>query len=208
MLKSTVPPRFAMNLIAMKTRLFTLIAAISLALPTLAADDAAGSDTDSHDPMHLVTLEMVWAVILFLAFAGVLGFKVWPKILGALQAREEKLEGDLVGAEEARVEHEKLVAEYKGKLAEAQKEYQKVIDEARQDAQKIASGLKADTEKEIADLKTRAEADINAAKQQALSEIYAQTAALSTEIAGKILSREVSADEHQALIQESLAKLN
>lgn len=192
-----------MNLTAMKTRLFTLIAAISLALPTLAAEGGG-----NPDPMHLVTLEMVWAVILFLAFAGVLGFVVWPKILGALQAREEKLEGDLVGAEDARVEHEKLVAEYKGKLAEAQKEYQKVVDEARQDAQKVASALKADAEKEIADLKNRAEADINTAKNQALSEIYTQTAALSTEIAGKILSREVSADEHQALIQESLAKLN
>lgn len=175
-------------------------------LSAFAADDAHGAKVEG-DPMSLITLEMIWAVVLFVIFASILGFVVWPKILGALQAREQKLEGDLVGAEIARKEAQAALAEYKTKIAEAQKEAQRVIEEAREAAKQVASKEVADAQAKIAADNQRALAEIASAKQQALNEVYAQTAELSTLIAGRILKREINAADQQQLVADSLAEL-
>ena len=187
---------------------YTWMTGLALLTPicAYAADDAHGAKVEG-DPMSLMKLEMIWAVVLFIIFASILGFVVWPKILGALQAREQKLEGDLVGAEQARQEADAALAEYKGKIAEAQQEAAKVVAEARQAAEQVAAKVKADAEAQAVQLRDRAAAEIESAKDQALSEIYSQTAELSTQIAGRILKREISAQDQQQLVSDSLAEL-
>ena len=181
---------------------------LALVMPISAfAADAPKGEGPEASPMSLITLEMIWAVVLFSIFAGILGFVVWPKILGAIQAREQKLEGDLTGAETARKEAEAALAEYKTKIAEAQKEAQKVIEEAKKSAEQVANKAIADSQAKIAADNERALAEIEAAKQAALSEVYAQTAELSTQIAGRILKREINAADQQQLVSESLAEL-
>ena len=164
-------------------RLSALSVALLVSIPAFAADDAHGGNTN---PMGLLTLEMIWAAVLFLIFAGILGFFVWPKVLGALQQREQKLEGDLVGAEQARKDADAALAEYKTKIAEAQQEAAKVVNEARVAAEQVAAKVKSDAEQQAQQLRERNLAEIASAKEQALSEIYAQTAELSTQIAGRI----------------------
>ena len=185
-------------------RLSALSVALLVSIPAFAADDAHGGNTD---PMGLLTLEMIWAAVLFLIFAGILGFFVWPKVLGALQQREQKLEGDLVGAEQARKDADAALAEYKTKIAEAQQEAAKVVNEARVAAEQVAAKVKSDAEQQAQQLRERNLAEIASAKEQALTEIYAQTAELSTQIAGRILKREINAQDQQQLVSDSLAEL-
>lgn len=180
------------------------ITGLALLMPTTALAAEAGVE---GDPMSPIVLEMIWAVVLFLIFAGILGFVVWPKILGALQAREQKLEGDLVGAESARKQAEAALAEYKAKIAEAQAEARKVVEEAKTAAERAAASIRSQTESEIAKMRDRASAEIAAAKTQAVSEIHAHTAELATLVAGKILRRQINAEDQQRLVQESLAEL-
>lgn len=184
------------------SRLTTLLVALATAAPSLAAEGHGNSD-----PMSPQWLEMIWATVLFLLFAGILGFFVWPKVLKALQDREQKLEGDLVGAERARKDAELALSEYKAKIAEAQQEAAKVVNEARQAAEQVAAKVKADAEQQALQLRERNLAEIASAKEQALSEIYGQTAELSTQIASRILKREINAQDQQQLVTDSLAEL-
>ena len=96
---------------------------------------------------------------------------------------------------------------YKAQIAEAQKEAQKVVEEAKKAAEQVAAKLKSDTESDIASMRDRAAAEIESAKQAALDEVYAQTAELSTQIAGRILKREINAQDQQQLVSDSLAEL-
>jgi len=63
------------------------------------------------------------------------------------------------------------------------------------------------TQTELTQMKERAQAEIRSATEQAVSELYEQTAALATQVAGKILQREISADDQRELVQRSLAEL-
>ncbi len=151
--------------------------------------------------------EMVWTIVVFLIFFGVLSVAVWPKILKALQDREEKQRKDLLAAERAAKDAEKTLGEYKTQLAAAQKEAQRIVDESRTAAQQVAASVKADAEREITQLKERTQREIAAAKESALADIYEQSAVLSTQIAGRILKRELNPQDQQALVTESLQQL-
>jgi len=186
-----------------------------------AAPDALGDEGEGHaegEPgeHHLADVVdtsapniavFIWQLILFIVFFAVLAKFVWPPILKGLKGREEKMRSDLVGAETARKDADAALAEYKAKIAEAQQAAQKVIDEARKSAEQVASKVKADAETEISKMKERAKAEIESAKDAALGEVYAQTAELSTQIASRILKREINAADQQQLVNDSLAEL-
>jgi F-type H+-transporting ATPase subunit b len=82
-----------------------------------------------------------------------------------------------------------------------------MIKQARADAQRVADELKARNEQELAERVSRANADIEAARKAAVAELQAQSAALATEIASRILRRQVNDQDNQRLVQESLKEL-
>lgn len=171
------------------------------------ADAHGGDHGDAHRGlMDLVFSEQIWTLVIFGIFFAVLSTVVWPKILGALQAREDKQRNDLKTAEDAAKKATASIAEYDAKIAEARKEAATIVADARGAAQQAANADKAKIEAEVATLKAAAKADIAAAKEQALTDIYAQTASLSTAVAGKILQREINANDQQQLINDSLAQ--
>ncbi len=186
---------------------------------THAPDVADGADphaAEAHGDGHgekreLMTLkykEALFTIIVFGLFFVVLSVFVWPKILGSLQAREDKVRGDLKQAEDAAKAATTTLAEYKQQLAEAQKQAQVIVDESRVSAQQVGAQLKEQTQAEITQMRERAQADIQSAKERALTEIYEQTATLATDVAGKILRREINAGDQASLVRESIARLN
>jgi F-type H+-transporting ATPase subunit b len=176
-------------------------------------DAAAAADANgggAHAERGLIDfkwMEALYTIIVFAIFFGVLSVFVWPKILASLQAREDKVRGDLQHAEDAANQATTTLEEYKQQLAEAQKQAQQIVDESRGAAQKVAAQLKDEAQVQITQVRERAEADINAAKERAVSEIYDQAGALATQVAGQILRREINADDQATLIRESIDKL-
>lgn len=184
------------------------------------ADVAAGHDDHAahgeHPERALVpgladpTLwwEMAWSIVVFLIFFGVLSFVVWPKILKGLQAREEKQRSDLQKAEKAAADAAATLKQYEAQLAEARKEAQQMIEQSRSDAAKLAGELKVQAENEVAQLRQRVQNEIRTAKEQAIGEIYAEAAMLATQVAGKILQREINPEDQKTLVEQSLGELN
>ena len=147
---------------------------------------------------------LVWEAVLFLTLFGVLAKFVWPPILKGLQDREAKIEGDLASAEKAAKDAEAKLGELQAQLADANKQAQGIIDASRIEAQKLAEQIRAQADADTQARVERVETEIRGAKEAALAEIYEQTAALSTEVAGKILQKQINADDQRALIDQSL----
>ena len=153
-------------------------------------------------------LQALAAIIAFLVVLFILRKYAWGPILDGLQAREDKIRTDLENAEKAQRDAQASLDEYKKQLAGAQAEAKAVIAQSRTTAQQVAENIKADAEREITQMKERATKDIAAAQEAAKADIYAQAADLSTLIAGKILQRELSADDHQALVTQTVQQLD
>jgi len=176
---------------------------------TAAAFGADAEHGGSDESVFAGTLaQSVAAIIVFLILFAVLSKFAWGPILKGLQDREGKIRGDLAQAQAAADEAKTTLEQYQDQLAAAADEAGKIIEQGKADAQKIATGLKEQAQADINQIRQRAELDIRGAKEQAINEIYAQGADLATTLAGRILQREIRGEDHQKLIQESLATMS
>jgi len=162
---------------------------------------------DGANPVAPQILPLITALVVFVVAFFVLSTKVWPKILGGLAAREKKIRDEIQSAEEARKRAEAAQAEFEKKLIEARQEATAMIQQARAEATRAADELRARNDAELASLRKRALADIEAARQTAVGELHAHAASLATEIARRILKREIAAGDQQRLVEESLQQL-
>lgn len=187
------------------------------AADTHAADthgDPAHAAHDDHEVVGAIpTKEQgiatgITALLVFILVLAVLGAKVWPAISKGLDEREKKIKGEIEAAEAARKQAKDALASYEKSLSEARAEAQQMLDAAKADQQKLTAELKAKADAELSAMKERAKREIESAKRAAVAEIYAESANLATNIAGKILGREVNAQDQQNLVNEAVAELS
>lgn len=171
---------------------------------------AEGAHEAAHEAPNLFGGDIwlsIFTLAIFVILLAILGKFAWGPILSGLQKREEHIRNSIEEAQNARQEAEKALAEYKEQLVKANQEAQAIIEKGREDATRIAQELQEKTQDEAQKLRDRAQQDIATAKNQAINEIYDQVAVLATDIAGKIVSKTLSPDDHRQLLDESLSKI-
>ena len=154
------------------------------------------------DPLTLGTTVVVFVLFLLLAMKF-----VWPHILKGLDQRDQKLRDDLEAADEARKQAKAALAEYEQELSSARNEAGAMIAKARTDAKAAAEELRANNTRELTEMKKTATNEIEAAKQAAIVELHAEASTLAVAIASRVLGREISANDQQSLVDETLAEL-
>lgn len=146
----------------------------------------------------------LWTLVIFLVVVFVLGKFAWGPLLGALQRREQFIRDALADAKRDREEAEARLAEYERRLAEARAEASGIVDEGRRDAEVVKGRIEREAREEADRMIERARREIELAKTAAIKELYGKTAEMATEIATKVVRREISAADHQKLIAEAL----
>ena len=96
--------------------------------------------------------QAVWLVIAFLVLFFVLRSMALPKIQATLEARREKIEGDLDRAQTLRQEAEQVLAEYEAAMAEGRDKAQSVVRGAAEDAKARAAAEHATLARKLAGL--------------------------------------------------------
>jgi F-type H+-transporting ATPase subunit b len=165
------------------------------------------SGNASESPFDIQFLTLGTTIVVFVLFLLLAMKFVWPHILKGLDERDQKLRDDLDAAEEARQQAKSALSEYELELSKARAEASEMIAKARQDAKSAAEELRSNNARELAEMKTAATADINAAKKAAIGQLHQEASSLAVAIAGRILDREISADDQKTLVDESLAEM-
>jgi F-type H+-transporting ATPase subunit b len=158
-------------------------------------------EVKARNPILPEGKEILWAVISFVIVFGLLAWKAWPAIKKALRDREDRIRGDLERAEQARLEAESSLDEYRRQLAEARNEASKIIEEARAAAEQVREERIAAIDGEIAEHRARAAEDIRLATERAMSELHGRVAQLSIELAEKVVERNLDRDTQVQLIE-------
>ncbi len=203
-----------------------LVIASAVAPSAHSADDPAVAVVDvdghpvvaapGHDDAHasegsgLLSFDFgsaVWNLIIFLAVLAILSKFVWPGILDGLQAREDKIRGDLAAAEAANAKAQSLLGEYQSKLHEASTQVQTMLADARRDAEANGQRIVAEAKAEAERQRERAIADIETAKKVAIADLAGSTADLAMNVARSVVGRELRAEDHADLVRQSLDRL-
>jgi F-type H+-transporting ATPase subunit b len=149
----------------------------------------------------------VVAVILFVVLLVILGRYAWKPVLRAMQAREQALADIVSETERRKTEGEEMLAEYRARLQAAEDDVATMLQRAQDEAEKTRQDIVQHAKKQAAASIAEAERQILAAKQEAIKEIYRNTADLATDMAGKIVRKEITPADQDRLIEESLGRL-
>ena len=149
-----------------------------------------------------ITALIVFALVLFVGYV-----KIWPVITKGLDERSAKIREEIAMAEAARKQARDALDEYEKSLADARAESQRMLEDTKAQQSELAAQLRAKADAELNAMRERAKRDIESAKRTALNEIYAESVTLASTMAAKILQREISVQDQQNLVNESLAEM-
>lgn len=135
---------------------------------------------------------LFWMTLSFLAVLYILGKFAWKPILGALEERENTIQGSLDAATKAKDEIAKMRADNESALKQAHQERERILKEAKELGDKYIADAKKQAVDEGDKLLTDARGAIQSEKAAALKEIKTVVAELSVDIAEKVLTSELS----------------
>ena len=162
--------------------------------------------------MNLITPDLgliFWQTVTFLLVLFLLSKFAWKPIMQSLKERENTIEEALMSAERAKEEMQRLNAANEKLLQDARIERDRMLKEAQTVASNIVTEAKEKANAEGSRLIENARLSINTEKQAALAEIKNQAAALSVQIAEKLLKKELSSSTAQeALVSEYIKESN
>jgi F-type H+-transporting ATPase subunit b len=149
----------------------------------------------------------IWTVVIFGIVLFVLGKYAWGPVQNVLQSRESFIRESLERARAEREEAEARLQEYLDKLGQAKAEAQAIIDEGKRDAEATQRRILAEARQESEKIAARSRREIEIATETALKELYTTSARLATDIAARVIGRELTPADHERLIAESIAEL-
>ncbi|MCQ2607518.1 MAG: F0F1 ATP synthase subunit B [Bacteroidales bacterium] len=149
-----------------------------------------------------------WTTITFLLVVFLLIKFAWKPVLGMINERNKSIEDALKLAETTKAEMKALQADNEKIVAEARKERDTLLKEARELREQMIAQAKVDASEEANKIMAAAKQAIENEKNQAMQELKTQVAALSFEIAEKVIGKELeNKAASDTIISESINNL-
>jgi F-type H+-transporting ATPase subunit b len=146
----------------------------------------------------------IWTILTFLVLLALLAKFAWGPLLKALDERQSLIRKSLEDAQQARQELERLNQEQQKIIASARAEADSIVSQSRSDAERLRQELRDSARAEAANSVKNAERQIELQTHQALRQIRQEAVELSVAIASKLLARNLSKEDNDRLIQQTL----
>lgn len=180
----------------------------SLAAPALAFADEAEA-VDGADLLIPKPAEFFPALVVFLIIWFLLAKFVWPRIVGALAAREQHIEESIEEADETKAQAAELRDEANGLVIDAHRQASEIVQAARTDAEQVRAQIIANAHKEAEDIITKAREHASNEQRQMYDRATDSIAKVSVAVASKIVDEKLSSDEElqRKIIKKYLAEV-
>ena len=146
----------------------------------------------------------VWTILTFLLLLTVLAKFAWKPLLKMLKDREDLIRSSLEDAEKAQTELANLNAEREEIINKARSEAQSILAEGKVAASKLKDETLKAAKDQAKSILTDAEKQIRIEKHKAIEEIKSEVVDLSLSVATKLIKKNISREDNQTLIDESL----
>ncbi len=152
------------------------------------------------EPKFFLTISIGFLILFF-----ILKNYAFGPIFGMLQARQDKIRGDLDDAEARRNEMVALQKQYEERLAQIEDEARDKIQEATRQAQVAREELLEKARSEAQAIVERARGEIVREQEIANAEMRNQIAHLSAVAAGRLIKQTLDPSAHASLIDDVIA---
>jgi F-type H+-transporting ATPase subunit b len=154
-----------------------------------------------------LTVHPYWvlvSIVQFLLLFYLLRRFLWGPVTKTLETRAQKIREGLDFAEAAKREREQLTQQVEQLLAQARREAGEIAERTTKAAEAAAVDIRAEAKAEADRIRDKGRADAQQLHDQALAQLRGELAGMVVLAASRILGREISPDQHRALIEQSL----
>jgi F-type H+-transporting ATPase subunit b len=144
------------------------------------------------------------SIVNFLVLLYVLRRFMWGPIMATLDRRADKIREGLELTESARGEREQLKQEVEKQLAQARRDAAAIAERTTKAAEAAASDIRAQAKVEADRIREEGRVDALQLHDQALAQLRGEVASMVVLAASRIIGKEISAEQHRALIERSL----
>ena len=124
-----------------------------------------------------------------------------------LEKRKALADAQIREAEKAKADADAIKTEYEQNMKEAKEKANEILTTAQRTAALQSEEMLKEAASQAAALKSKAESDIAQEKRKAVNEIKDEIGGIAVEIAGKVIEREISEEDHTKLIDEFIANV-
>ncbi|MFL2570265.1 MAG: F0F1 ATP synthase subunit B [Parvicellaceae bacterium] len=161
------------------------------------------------NPLDLVTPGIgliFWTSVVFLLLVFILKKYAWKPILDAVEKRSKSIEDAINAADQAKASLAELNEEREKIKKESLAQRDALLKDANETKNQIISEAKTKAKEETDKILTSAREVIKTEKLAAITELKNQVAVLSLEIAEKIVKDQLSSDDKQKALVDSMIK--
>jgi len=129
------------------------------------------------------------------------------KIKAILDARREAADKEITDAKAAKEEAMVIKATYEQNMLESKAKAEKILQNAQQTAAHRGEQIISDAQKTAIAMKQKAEAEIAQEKKRALNDAKNEISEIAMAIAGKVVGRELTAEDHAKMVDSFIDEL-
>ena len=149
----------------------------------------------------------IWTILVFVVLLILLKKYAWGPLLRALEERQESIRQSLDDAEAAKTELERVQQESEAIVRKARVQADAIISETRADGAKLREDLRQQAQTEAQSILQNAERQIQLETDRAVSQIREEAVDLSLMIASKLIRRNLTKADNEALIDDALKQV-
>jgi F-type H+-transporting ATPase subunit b len=151
---------------------------------------------------------MIWALLVFGVSFWLLAKLAFPRIAEALEKRQRAIEESIDHAERTRREAERLLAEYRERLAEARAQADEIVTRARRTGEAAEAEIVAEGRTKREEMMEQTRREIEAETRRAIQQIRVEVADLTILATEKVTRKTLDADDQRRLVEEALSELD
>ena len=152
--------------------------------------------------LHYLTPLTFWSLISFIILMVILYKYALPSITEILDARQEKIKGDIDQAEKLRGDAERLKGEYQRNVIKAEEEAEGKIQAAVVKAKEISDGIVKEGNQAAADNRAKAQLGIDIERKKALAELRNQVVDLTILSSSKLIQQSMQRKTAESLVDD------
>src|SRR4051812_47430310 len=151
---------------------------------------------------------MVWTLVVFGISMYLLRKLAFPRIAEALDKRQHAIEDSIEASERTRAEADRLLAEYRERLADARGQADDIVARARKTGEAHEEEVLAEARHKREEMMEQTRRDIEAETRRAIQEIRNEVADLTVAATEKVTRKTLDADDQKRLVEEALSELD
>ena len=157
--------------------------------------------------LHFLTPLTFWSLVSFSILMVILYKYALPAITGILDARQEKIKGDIDQAEKLREDAEKKLAEYQEKLQFAFQKSEEVVNDAVKKSEEIHKKKLGQTLAEKEKILSDARKTIDIERKKALAEVRNQVVDLTVYASARLIQKSINHDTAEKLVDDVISEV-